>query len=79
MIEGLITELHTTLAMVSWQGLLLGTLAVFAGALIQGATGIGFGMIAAPVLMMIDPLFVPGTPLALSVLVSLHKKVRQMR
>lgn len=79
MIEGLITEFHTTLAMVSWQGLLLGTLAVFAGALIQGATGIGFGMIAAPVLMMIDPLFVPGTPLALSVLVSLLISVREWR
>lgn len=65
--------------MVSWPTLLLGTLAVFVGALTQGATGIGFGMVAAPVLMMINPLLVPGTPLVLAMLVSCLITIREWR
>lgn len=34
---------------------------VFVGSLVQGSIGIGLGLIAAPVLALADPAFVPGT------------------
>tara|TARA_B100001939_G_scaffold347890_1_gene371161 strand:+ start:2373 stop:3131 length:759 start_codon:yes stop_codon:yes gene_type:complete len=60
-----------------WSSLLLGVVAVFAGSVIQGATGLGLGMVAAPVLMIIDPVFVPGPLLMLAMLVSFLMAVRE--
>lgn len=34
---------------------------VFAGAFVQGTFGMGFGQVAAPVLLLVDPQFVPGS------------------
>ncbi len=62
-----------------WSSLLLGMIAVFLGAVVQGSTGLGLGMIAAPVLMIIDPVFVPGPLLLLAMLVSLLIMVREWR
>ena len=36
-------------------------LAVFVGATVQGSIGIGLGLIAAPVLVLVDPEFIPAT------------------
>lgn len=54
-----------------WPALLLGALAVFAGSLVQASTGLGLGMIAAPILLLIDPRLVPGPLLVLALQVSL--------
>ena len=59
--------------------LLLAGLAVLTGALMQGSTGIGLGMVAAPVLLMIDPLFVPGPLLVLGVVLCVLISVREWR
>lgn len=62
-----------------WLSLLLAALAVFAGALAQGSAGIGLGAIAAPLLLMIDPVFVPGPLLAVGTLLSALVIAREWR
>ena len=62
-----------------WPALLLGGLAVLAGALMQGSTGLGLGMIAAPILLIINPLFVPGPLLVLALLLSSLVTARDWR
>ena len=59
-----------SLDLAHWPALLLGALAVFTGSLIQASTGLGLGMIAAPILLLIDPRLVPGPLLVLALLVS---------
>lgn len=54
-----------------WSIIIISMTAVFAGSITQGVTGLGFGMVAAPVLLLIDPLFVPGPMLMLAMTVSL--------
>jgi len=54
-----------------WLSILLAMLAVFAGAFIKGTAGFGFGMVAAPVMMIIDPVFVPGPLLVLAMMASM--------
>ncbi len=49
-------------------GSLLAALIVFIGSIIQGSVGIGLGFVAVPLLVLIDPGFVPG-PLLLAALV----------
>lgn len=56
-----------------------GFVAVVFAAIIQSSSGIGFGLIAAPVLLLIDPKFVPGTVLFLGTTVSFLSAVRDMR
>ena len=51
---------------------------VFA-AVVQSTSGIGFGLIAAPLLVLIDPKFVPGTVIFLGVSVSFLSALRDMR
>lgn len=63
----------------NWPVMLLGALAVFAGSLIQASTGLGLGMIAAPILLLIDPRLVPGPLLVLAFVVSLLIAVREWR
>lgn len=43
---------------------------VLLGALVQGASGFGMAMIAAPLLALIDPRFVPGPIIAASIVIS---------
>lgn len=59
--------------------LLLAGLAVLAGAMVQGSTGIGLGVVAAPVLLVIDPALVPGPLLALGMLLCIMICVREWR
>ncbi|MGH8221775.1 MAG: sulfite exporter TauE/SafE family protein [Woeseiaceae bacterium] len=54
-----------------WPVFLLGAVAVFLGSTLQASTGIGLGMVAAPILLMIDPVLVPGPILVLALLVSI--------
>lgn len=68
----MITSIH-------WSALFLAGLTVFAGAVVQGSTGAGLGMVAAPILLMIDPLFVPGPLLALGVLLCVMICAREWR
>lgn len=63
----------------NWPILLLGALAVFVGSLIQASTGLGLGMIAAPILLLIDPRLVPGPLLVLALVVSVLIAVREWR
>ena len=72
-----ISTLLDNIGPISWTVFFGGTLAVYAGALVQGSTGLGFGMIAAPILMMINPLFVPGPLLVLAMLVSSLIAIRE--
>ncbi|HEX9729396.1 MAG TPA: sulfite exporter TauE/SafE family protein [Gemmatimonadales bacterium] len=44
---------------------------VLIGAILQGSIGFGLGMVAAPLLILIDPRFVPGPLLATAVVVTL--------
>lgn len=46
----------------------IATLAVFVGSVLQGAVGFGFAIVAAPVLFLVDPVWVPG-PIIFSALV----------
>ena len=62
-----------------WPSLLLAASAVFAGALVQGSAGIGLGAVAAPILLLIDPLFVPGPLLAAGTLLSALIGAREWR
>jgi len=53
----------------TWPGLAAAIALVAAGA-IQGSTGFGFNMLAAPLLAVLDPAFVPGPMIAVATLVS---------
>ncbi len=54
----------------SWPMLALAALAIFAGALVQGLSGLGLGLVAGPVLVAIDPRIGPGPLLAIAFLMS---------
>lgn len=60
------TELATSIP-----GLIIASAAIFAGATVQGAVGFGLSLVAAPVLLLIDPHYVPGPLLAVSILLTL--------
>lgn len=65
----LIALLHSPLTS-SWPIFVLASAAILAGALMQGASGIGLGMVAAPVLIFIDPHIGPGPLLMLALVIS---------
>lgn len=71
--------MYLALDLAHWPALLLGAVAVFTGSLIQGSTGLGLGMIAAPALLLIDPRLVPGPLLVLALQVSLLIAWRERR
>lgn len=50
---------------------------VLVAAVVQTTSGIGFGMVAAPLLILINPKLVPGPVLLLSLLVSLLAAIRE--
>lgn len=62
----------------NWPALALGGVVVFAGSVVQATTGLGLGMIAAPILLLIDPAFVPATLLLLALYVSMLIAVREL-
>ncbi|MCP5370947.1 MAG: sulfite exporter TauE/SafE family protein [Hyphomicrobiales bacterium] len=52
---------------------------VFAAAIVQNTTGMGFGQVAAPLLLLIDPRFVPVAVLLMGMTVALFGAVRDRR
>ena len=56
-----------------------GFVVVVFAAIVQSTSGIGFGLIAAPLLVLIDPKFVPGTVIFLGITVSLLSTLRDIR
>ncbi len=59
--------------------LLAAALALVAAGAIQGSTGFGFNMLAAPVLAVLDPAFVPAPMLMTALLISLGGALRERR
>jgi uncharacterized membrane protein YfcA len=59
--------------------LLVAGLAVLVGALVQGVVGLGLGLIAAPVLAMLDPTLVPATLLLVTCLLPLLTALRELK
>jgi uncharacterized membrane protein YfcA len=53
-----------------------GVVLVVAGA-VQGSTGFGFGLLAAPLLALIDPVFVPGPMLLMGMIISFGAALRE--
>lgn len=62
--------------LLSPQGIAAAVALILAGA-VQGSTGFGFNMLAAPMLAIIDPAFVPGPMLAMAIAVSAGGTVRE--
>lgn len=62
-----------------WWVILMGMAAVFVGSVIQGSTGLGFGMVTAPILLIMNPVFVPGPLLVLAMLVSFLMVLREWK
>ena len=54
----------------TWPDVLAASLTVLVGSTLQGATGLGMGLLAAPILMLIDPRFVPGPILLLTLVLT---------
>ena len=52
-------------------------LTVFCAGAIQGATGFGFNMLAAPLLAIIDPAFVPGAMLLMATAVCIGGAIQE--
>lgn len=52
---------------------------MFAASVVQGGTGLGFGMIAAPTLFLIEPAFVPAPLLVLALIMSVLMLFREGR
>lgn len=58
--------------------LLVAALAVFVGAVVQGAAGFGLGLVAAPVLALVDPALVPVALLVVTAVLPLLTVVREL-
>lgn len=52
---------------------------VFAGSVLQGAVGFGVGMLAAPLLVLLDPMLVPGPLLSTALVLTMLIAVRERR
>jgi uncharacterized protein len=64
---------------VGWEGQLAAATAVMLAATVQSSTGFGFGMLAAPVLAVVDTALVPGPLLVLSLFISGMTALREIR
>ena len=61
----------------SLTGFVVATIAVGAGSLLQGSVGFGLNLLAAPVLLAVDPKLVPGPAAALGLVLVLLTAVRE--
>lgn len=52
---------------------------VFAGSVVQGTIGFGLAVVAAPILLLLDPLFVPGPMLLAAMLLVILVALRERR
>ena len=57
--------------------ILMGGLVLVLAGTVQGSTGFGFNLLAAPLLALIDPVFVPGPMLLVAMLTSLGAAIRE--
>ena len=57
-------------------GIAIAALALFVGGVIHGSLGFGLGLIAAPVLVLVDPRLIPGSFLCIGAVVSLLMVLR---
>ncbi len=55
---------------------LLSALVIFAAGVVQSSAGIGFGLVAAPILIFLNPALVPGGVIFLGTMVSLLSSIR---
>lgn len=69
----------TFLSVLDWPLLVLAMVALVGAGAVQGSTGFGFNMLAAPILAVIDPIFVPGPMLMIAGLVSVGGMIREAR
>jgi len=67
------------LTLVDWPLLVLAVVALIAAGAVQGSTGFGFNMLAAPILAVIDPVFVPGPMLLIAVSVCVGGMLREAK
>ncbi len=51
---------------VEWTALLLAYILIFVGTVLQGSIGFGLGTFSVPLLLLVDPIFVPGPLLTVS-------------
>lgn len=65
------------LPLIDWPLLVLAAVALVGAGAIQGSTGFGFNMLAAPILAVIDPVFVPGPMLLMAGLVCVGGMIRE--
>lgn len=65
------------LVVVDWTTFGLAFAVITAAAVVQASVGLGFGVVAAPVLAIIDPTLVPGPLLALAMGLSLMVAIRE--
>jgi uncharacterized membrane protein YfcA len=63
----------------SWADIVLANLAVCLGATLQGSVGFGLGFVGAPLLMLIDPAFIPGPLLSSGLVLTLLLAHRERR
>ena len=61
----------------TWIEVLLANLVVFIGAALQGSIGFGLGLFASPLLMLIDPEFIPGPLLSNGLVLTLLLSYRE--
>nr|WP_309082915.1 sulfite exporter TauE/SafE family protein [Chelativorans sp.] len=62
---------------IEWPLLALAVAALLTAGAVQGSAGFGFNMLAAPILAVIDPVFVPGPMLIIAGLVCIGGAVRE--
>lgn len=73
------TDLIASPMLLDWLPLAAAMAAILLAGVIQASTGIGFGLVAAPVLLLVDPRLVPGSVIFLGTLVTLLAAVREVR
>lgn len=73
------TGLLESLATVDWTVFTIAFVVIIAAAIAQGAIGVGFGIVSAPILAILDPSLVPGPLLVLAVTTSAIVAVRDRR
>lgn len=61
----------------TWAGFAVVTVAVLLASCLQASIGFGMGMLAAPVVAVVDPTLIPGTLIMLATLVTLLVSVRE--
>lgn len=73
------TELLAPFIVIDWTVFTVAFLVIILAAIAQGSIGVGFGIVSAPILAIIDPSLVPGPLLVLAVTTSAIVAVRDRR